>query len=275
MRTENNEDLRNFYKKTWLYLVFIKMKKILSIALLFAIGLIIGIIVTMIWYAYHTSSNPQGHLQDWHHVFSMIGSIGTVAAVVVALFKDEIMSTLFHPKIVVEKNDEGDNTGLIEVKDQNEGTLKVKYYECCVRISNTGNRPTNECEVKLIGVKYCTYNGKWKELMKDSKHVDWSYTEDVATLLTDDCKRLPLFRIFPDNSEGTPDNKMRSSKRIHLFGFTMENKFQRKGHWIFSYKISSSKKEYCKFDVDVDWTGTWCERINEMKDEITIKLEQK
>lgn len=251
------------------------MKKGLLIASLVVFGTIIGVIATMIWYAYHIGSNPQGHLQDWYHVFSIIGSIGTVAAVVVALFKDEIMGSLFHPQIIVNKNDEGDGTGLIEVKDQNERTLKARYYECCVQVSNTGNRPTNECEVKLIGVRYSTSNGKWKELMKDTKRVGWSYTEDAVTLLTDECKRLPLFRIFPDNSEGTPDNTKKSLKRIHLFGFTLENKFQRKGQWIFSYKISSSKKEYCKFDVDVAWTGTWCDRINEMKDEITIKLEQK
>lgn len=255
--------------------LFFNMKNFLWKALLLSVGLFVGIIATIFWYAYHTGSSPQGHLQDWHHVFSVIGSIGTVAAVVVALFKDEIMSSLFHPQIIVDKNDEGDDTGLIEVKDQNEGTPKVKCYECCVRVSNTGNRPASECEVKLIGVRYSTSNGKWKELMKDTKHVGWSYTEDTITLLTDECKRLPLFRIYPDNSEGTPDNTKKSSKRILLFGFTMENKFQRKGHWIFSYKISSSKKEYCKFDVDVNWSGTWCERINEMKDEITIKLEQK
>lgn len=254
---------------------FDNMKKTILIALLLAIGLIFGIIATIIWYTYHTSYDPHGHLQDWHHVFSIIGSLGTVAAVVVALFKDEIMGSLFHPHIIVDRNDEGDGTGLIEIKDQNEGTLKVKYYECCVRISNTGNRPTDECEVKLIGVRYSMSNGKWKDIMKDTKHVDWSYLEDVTTLLTDECKKLPLFRIYPDNSEGTPDNRMKSSKRIHLFGFAMENKFQRKGRWIFSYKICSSRKEYCTFDVDVNWSGTWCDRINEMKDEITIKLEQK
>lgn len=251
------------------------MKKGLAYISLFVIGLIVGIIATILWYAYHSSEGSQGHLQDWYYVLSMIGSIGTVAAVAVALFKDEIMGSLFHPHIIAEKNDEGDDTGLIEVKDQNEGTPKVQYYECCARISNTGNRPTNQCEVKLIGVKYYMSNGKCKDLMKDTKHVDWSNSEEVATLLTEECKKVPLFRIYPDNSEGTPDNKTKSLKRIHLFGFTMENKFQRNGHWIFSYKISSSQKEYCKFDVDVNWSGTWCDRINEMKDEITVKLEQK
>lgn len=252
------------------------MKKSLVYILFLIIGLIIGIISTIIWYGNHSDTNPQNHLQTWYYVWSMFGSFGTVAAVVVALFMDEIKGVLYHAVIDVGLFDEGDGCGIIESIDENEQTPSARHYECSIMLANKGNHAAENCEVKLIGVTYMQKDGARKrELLKSgSCRVNWSSDEKTTTIYTKEKRRIALFRVYPQDSNATPDASKKSTKRIDLIGLSLPENCNKNGIWNFSYKVIASQKELCTFTIKVIWDGNWRTRLPEMKNGLSVNLEK-
>ena len=97
----------------------------------------------------HGSAATTDPWQACYYVFTIIGSIGTLSAVIVALYKEELMSWINSPDLeftLIEN-------GLIANFDSQVGQ-SPDSYECSIRIANHGTYTAIGCRAYIQTVKY-------------------------------------------------------------------------------------------------------------------------
>ena len=83
-----------------------------------------------------------------------------------------------------------------------------------------------------------------------------------------------MARVFPEASEGTPDNSSKSPLRFSITGVNLETKYNQKGLWIVKYSLQTPHKIIKMFQIKLSWSGKWYSRINEMSSEVTSELKE-
>ena len=86
----------------------------------------------------------------WYFIFSIIGSTGTVAAVILALFKEEILLKLNAPELVIKPFEDV----FLITKKSAQG--EILYYEYCLKIENKGSKTATDVSVSYV-VIVCMY----------------------------------------------------------------------------------------------------------------------
>lgn len=210
--------------------------------------------------------------QACYYVFTIIGSIGTLSAVVVALYKEELMRWINSPDLEFSLIE----NGLVANKDSQVG-VAPDYYECCIRISNKGTMIATGCKVFVHSLKY-NKNGNRERLKADNrvqnkKQLTWtSGNVDIPVDIPSD---IMLFQIMNPNQLGTPQsgNAIQNPKII-LNGYQLHKDKAEKGLWEIEYYITMKSGNVSKFLLIVDWDGVWSDNEEDMLDKVKIELKK-
>ena len=247
------------------------------------IGLIIVIAcfvtpAVLIWYNTNINDNACYGVPELIYFTSQtIGSIATFGAVIVALYGDTFRSIIYGEKCDVRLIEDGFTENLGDTEHTN--SPEAQSYDCTLKITNSGNREIVECQVLLKEVRYkANTDAKPRTIKKfDNRPLYWLSPEKKSyDLVRGDYKKIPLYKIYPENSCQTPDNTTNSPLRMRIIGYNLETKFATKpGSWTTSYIVKSSEKVLCSFEVEIWWDGTWHNRFSEMKDSVSAKIRKK
>mgnify|MGYP003309614996 CR=1 FL=1 len=255
------------------------MKKTLKIVvylLIFFFGVFVGILCQKrIW----SIVDPDIKIGVWELVgivVAMLGSLGTCAAVVVALAKEKIIRLFTHPTIVASLHDED---GFDEEVDLEQKSPLASEYFCLLDVINKGNVSANECELKIDQIQYADKKGRSLRQIRDdnkpsSSKVPWEGDEKVK-LQKDLRKEIVLFKIIQPNSTGTPavgDPSNIDKAKLSLCGYELKDSHAQHGYWEVSYYLSYDSGEYYHFKIAIEWNGEWKTRQKEMKDVLIVKL---
>lgn len=254
------------------------MKKlIISLLVGLIIGFVAGIIVLDCCHV-PIVEKTYGILEAVYYISTPLATLITFLAVIVAIFGNEIKMWLLSEKCDVDI----DRNMFVEdiIGREHLTYIEARKYDCNLRVDNVGG---NEIEGLGLFIKSVTYkennDSRSRNLrVLNQKALYWNKPEDLRTnLLPKDKKFIPILRIHPDITNQTPDDKLSSIKPLHIsiMGYSLDDKFNKKGIWEIEYTLSTTRKQLMEFSVVVSWTGVWKPRETEMSNEVTVELKKK
>lgn len=240
--------------------------------------LIIAGIVTIVVLLSTTPKLSHGNAEStdpWragYYVFAIIGSVATLAAVIVALYKEEFMRWINSPDLEFSLI----GNGLVANNDSQVG-VTPDNYECSIRITNKGTSIATGCKVFIHALKYNKNRNKERlkpdNKVKNKKQLFWtSANVDIPVDIPSD---IMLFQILNPNKIGTPQvGNATQNPKIVLNGCQLAKDKSEKGMWEIEYYISMKSGNVCKFLLTIDWDGSWCDNEDDMLDKVKIELKK-
>jgi hypothetical protein len=241
-----------------------KMKTIILLILGVFIGFTFFGILISIYFGSITKTS-YGLLEWMYYTTQVVGVIATLVAVCCALFGKEIRDIIIKERCSVELVNGGfyENLG----PNANQSNPIANSYDCCLKITNNGDREISKCELLLRKVQYVEHSGdNFLELFSsDYKPLYWHIPgRTEISLLVGVSQSVPLFKIYPEDSRQTPDAALKSPLCMRVIGCQVKEIYTKQGVWKCFYEIRSQSKVLTKFDVVAKWNGEWCNRSTEM-----------
>lgn len=211
--------------------------------------------------------------QDWKdrmtlmgNCFSIIGSIGTFSAVIVALFIEEIKNWLYKPVVCIDFSDEN---GFGESIDEDSDNPKANSYFCDMSFINHCSNEAKQCRLLVKDIKYGNSVDRLKSI-KDRRKDNFVNEKDFEISLG--IPRVQrLLEVNDINGTTTPNvNSNDSNYCLSLVGVELEKKYQRKGIWEVDYCFISSNCDRHDFRLSIEWDGVYKSRKTEMVDHLII-----
>lgn len=250
---------------------------ILTACVLFLLLILAGIVAIVVLLfttpkLAHGNTETTDPWQACYYVFTIIGSIGTLAAVVVALYKEELMRWLNSPDLEYALI-EG---GLVANNDSQVGAVPDNY-ECSVRISNKGTTIATGCKAYVHSLKF-NKNRNHERLKPDNKvqnKKQLMWTSSNVDIPVDIPSDIMLFQILNPNKIGTPQSgNANQNPKIELNGYQLTKDKSEKGLWEIEYYITMKSGNVSKFLLTVDWDGSWSDNEEDMLDKVKIELKK-
>lgn len=239
------------------------------------IGILVGFSAVVLWFNWsRTEITHEQNYDSWlitSYVFSIIGSMGTVAAVIVALFKEEFFKRIYAPKVKVSLID----NGFVEcLKDARQDTPVSEKYECVVNIINEGRQAAFDCKSLVSDIRYSlAANGNMSTINSLSrKNLAW--TSDNVILPVGVPNRLVLFTINNPGLFGTPSESSQQKPKILFNGCELSDHYLEKGCWELDYFITYQNGGVKKFRLTIEWNGDFKSRKTEMKEVLLVNMEE-
>lgn len=199
-----------------------------------------------------------------YYSFTILGAIGTCAAVIIALFSEEIKMWLYKPNISIQFKEDA---GFSEIIDENDSIPIAESYRCFLQFEDQGFVNVADCSLKVVDIKH----GKNKEKVKTIK--TWAGTKRVNPypfeISVDYPYELKILSINNPNLYGTPTDNPHTPL-ISIYGLYLDDRYREKGYWEIHYCLVSRNGNSIKFKISVDWDGEFSSRKTEMKDHLKI-----
>ena len=234
----------------------------------FGCGSVIG------WYCSH---NINLTVQDFYDpldiatkLFQIVGAIGTVLAVIVALAKEAIIKWLYAPSLTTSLID----SGITENLSENLKVPVANSFECLASIDNMGSLAALGCRVYISDIKHGKSKGNIKPI-KYSRGKQLRWTSPGVDIPIGIPSRIKLFEIVDPNSVGTPGKEDVVNPKISFNGLKLNDKYLKRGNWIIEYYISCKNGDAFKFVLTVEWTGEFKSRATDMAEVLKVQIEEK
>lgn len=206
------------------------------------------------------------------NLFQIIGSIGTVLAVIVALSKEAIMKWLYSPSLTTSLID----NGITENLSDNKRVPEAISFECFANIDNKGSLAALGCKAYVSDVKYGKSKTTIKSIKKSNiggKQLQWTSTMvDIPIGIP---SKIKLFEIANPNMIGTPKIEVRQTPQISFNGLELPKHCLKNGYWVIEYFISCKNGDVYKFVLNVEWTGEFKSRATDMTEALKVQIEEK
>ena len=208
-----------------------------------------------------------------YYLSQPLGVIGTFLALLVAIFGTEIKNMFFSPKCQVYILGDGFDEDLGQTVSTSAPVAQM--YKCALVLKNTGSKELTDLSLVVKEVHFIGENGKSKKISRFENTLFWLNPEIKKINLREKEEReLIVARVWPEASEGTPDNSSKSPLRFSITGINLDSKYNQKGKWIVKYSLQTPHKIIKTFEISLSWTGKWWSRINEMTNELTSELKE-
>lgn len=212
-------------------------------------------------------------------VLGLIGTLVTFLAVVVALFKEDIRKMWENVSFAVEFSDPQITEKLdVEEVGTSDGSttnyLKAFKYQTTIVINNEGKLAARGCEMYLEKLIFNSSEqiGS-KTIDVPDVPIQWNEKGESKILVPPKGKRsVPIIEIISPKKQSLPDGKTVDEPPMLKIGSVENPSDFRNGQWIGTFVVYSENVEPYRFSVCVKWDGKWAQRLTEMKDGITIKI---
>ena len=222
---------------------------------------------------------------DWHKQISAgagdlynycvntIQAIGTVGAIIVALFSDNIKNYFRKPKLDISLH----SNDLIEELDNCNGARKAKRYHNSVDIFNKGNINAENCEIYIDSILFRGLGMQNSiELLQSEQLLYWSGNEkrNNTYIPVQGKKSFQIYEIFPPEEQGTPEgNTSKVPPQLFIGSYKVPDEYCG-GKWEIIVCLYSPSIKPQKFKVVIEWDGNWEDRQMEMKGKVRNNIEQ-
>ena len=239
------------------------MKKVLLSIVCVAVGCLIGICIPFrptalggeipLFSSWSTAA-------DW--TLRILEALGAIGAVVIALFKDELLRLLKHPEL---KTDIDAVDFLSDDDASGQNVVSSRYFKP-IRVMNAGKTTAKNCRVVIDSIVYRANDKLVKnELLSSPQDVRWlisgNQKEDIAVA----CNRVfELFQILPERQEDKSKNIPLVPTKLLIGGFEVKPEHNG-GEYIVTFKIESENLDPKVFKIKIIWTGAWHNQKAEME----------
>ena len=200
----------------------------------------------------------------WEHVFDVINSILLLVTLLTAIFKEQIIDSIYFPKFQICKDDD-----FCEIIESTETISRATSYEKIIMVQNVGNKSAVNCRLIIdrVSIKSdCDYHA-----------TDINYKETVVLpQLADPLKHqfkpqetisFPIFRILPNvSSQDTiPERPM-----LFQVGDNEIDIMQGKTDYTIVFHIEAENAQSSSHIIIIQWNGKWQSRKTEMKKHLSV-----
>lgn len=213
----------------------LSLKKVGSIAW-FLLGVIVGSAIIVIWYCFSTTTLKETNAYEpWllaNYLFNILGAIGTLLAVIVALAKEAIMKWLYSPDLQVDLVDDGISE---VISNEEQRVPEASSYECYISVENIGSLAAFGCKAYISDIKYGKLKNKTKTInTQKNKQMSWLSAEvDMPVGIP---SKIQLFNIINPNNLGTPQTSDNNQKSLINFnGCDLNDSQLHSGYWEINY----------------------------------------
>lgn len=210
----------------------------------------------------------------FYYFISFIQAIGTVAAVIIALFNDNIKSYFRKPKLKIDLH----NSELIEELENNgERNRKAKRYYNSIDIFNEGNINAENCEICIDSILFWGLGMNTPIELLQSEHIlYWSGNEkrNNTYIPVQGKKSFQLYEIFPPEEQGTPGGGDTATipPKLNIGSYKIPDEYCG-GKWEVIICLYTPTLKPQKIKVIIEWDGSWENRQMEMKGKVTNNIE--
>ncbi len=243
--------------------------KFCSYLLVLALGLALGYYVVPIISPGILLEEPLTRAEHYATIINIVVAIGTIAAVVVALFQNEIRSwfkkVTFKTSLISED--------IIEDLITDNDVKKAAKYHNHIQFVNDGNINAQNCELYLETAEFCSDNGGAQSVPVGNDPIVWNNIGGMVYIPSQGKKVLPIFEITAPQKSTNPDRKSDTVKPSEYILLGLPRMEAQKGVWELTYCLYSINSKPHRFKFTVDWNGEWEIRQTEMKKILKLKVE--
>lgn len=207
----------------------------------------------------------------YYYTITTFGVIATGFTIIVALFKDDIISFFKHVKF---QFDFMESKKLHEDTENVQGTKKAIKYYSVVNLNNIGNISADNCELFIDRIIFTSEN-RTDILLAESKPISLLERKERVYIPSQGKIPLHLFELHRPQKSSTPEGQRNDiPSKLKILGFT-DISVEKGGEWKCTYSFhSSSMLKPQRFEVIIYWDGNWEHRLTEMNSNLKIELTQ-
>lgn len=209
----------------------------------------------------------------YYYFISTIQAIGTVGAVIVALFMDTIKSYFRKPKLEICLHHKDLQEDLNNSTDIDK---KAKRYHHSIDIYNNGNINAENCEIHIENIQFTGLGMQQPvEIMQNEIILKWHGTVQSETtyIPAQGKKSFLLFEVFPPEELSIKGGRSQQKPPyIKIGDFQVPDEYAG-GKWDVAFCLYSPNIRPLKFNVVIDWDGKWENRQMEMKNKIKTTIQ--
>ncbi|MBR0041782.1 MAG: hypothetical protein IJP36_02175 [Bacteroides sp.] len=252
------------------------MKKVLLIILLVIIMYILGSLFPIKIFTFDIDWNePTTPGELFYYFICLVQAIGTVCAVIIALFNDSIKAFFKKPKLDINLGSDNVLEELNIINSPEDERKAIKYYNV-VDISNNGNANADDCEVYLEKISFTGLgSGSPVTIMRNDFQINWNGNEEkkVTYIPIHGKKSFQLFEMLPPEEQGTPGGAAQQLPASLKIGYYMVPSEYRGGKWEATFGMySPTLSSPIKIEVLIEWDGSWEKRQMEMKSKLKTTI---
>lgn len=222
---------------------------------------------------------------DWHkqigagdlynYCVNTIQAIGTVGAIIIALFSDSIKSCFRKPILEISLHTDD----LMEELDNcSEANRKAKRYHNSIDIFNKGNINAENCEIYIDSILFKGLGMQSPiELLQNEHLLYWSGNEkrNNTYIPVQGKKSFQIYEILPPEEQGTPGggNTSKVPPQLLIGNYKVPDEYCG-GKWEIKICLYSPSLKPQKFKVVIEWDGNWENRQMEMKGKVRNSIER-
>lgn len=242
---------------------------------LILIGIMIGIGGLTLWFCCsNTTIKDTNEYDPWlisYYCFQIIGAIGTVMAVVVALSKEAIMKWLYAPALKTSLIDEGVTEN---IPNESQRVPEAQSFECYINVENIGSLAALGCKVFISDVRFGVSKTNIK-MIKNSNNRQLRWASSSVDIPIGISSKIKLFEIVNPNTIGTPISQPIQNPKITFNGCELKRNQSQKGTWEIKYFISCQNGEATTFIITIDWTGEYKSRAIDMAEVLKVQIKER
>lgn len=242
------------------------VKKILAWAAVGLFGILIGLALPYKW---------NGDIKEvalfpfddsiWDKIFDIVNASLLLTTLLTAIFKEQILDSIYHAKFEIEKNAEYQ-----ELVTNTEQGSRASFYEKVMYVKNVGNRSAINCKLILDSVSFKGINDYYAtEInLSESEIFPQSFKPSNNQIKPQGTLTFSMFRILPvvvarDGMSERPMSFQIGNNEIEIK--------QGKTDYTITFHIEAEDIQSSTNKVVVHWNGKWQNRKTEMIKELTIE----
>lgn len=224
----------------------------------FIIGILLGLLIGVVLpiSLFHECETPIWDVCNhrfWDWFLRILEVIGTLSAVIVALFKEWFYKRFYHPTFVFRCGT------LSETYDNNNN---VNQYSSLLQITNNGSASADNCELYISRLEFSsTSNDLHNTIISTDTALRWEDNErhvDIAQNCTKTYEWFKLVKSIPaiNNTAAIPNKLFIGNKEIPS---NMNN-----GRFDVTFKIVCQGNAPKEVRLQLSWNGQWQEHMSQM-----------
>lgn len=234
------------------------------------VGFLVGLHLQYDWDSIILSDTKMTMTDYYQLLISIIEAIGTCAAVIVALFLNEIRACFKKVSFDVVLS----NTNAVEDVEDIKKTKKALRYYNHIQFLNKGNINAQNCELYLESANFFINENN---INPDSfpvlnEPINWG-NSTMVYIPSQGKKILRIFEITAPQKQSNPSGKddYEVPAKYTFLGLSKPVD-AKKGKWELTYCLNSTTSKPHRFKLEISWDGQWEERESEMKKLLTMNL---
>lgn len=208
-------------------------------------------------------------------IISIIAAVLTLFAILVALFKERILSSINKPILSVElptgKPIFEDVSRKMSV-DRDE-IIEAEKYISRLCVKNKGNVSATGVEFFLESLEFRALNSTIEEKFETSgDSLKWNNQKETINIPPGSEKVINIIEVFAPIKTATPDSdNVKENAKIIVGNYETQRKYS-SGIWTATFTIYAQNHKHLNVRVKVEWKGKWKPRLTEFEGEYKYQI---